>query len=458
MSILVQHLWESTLCVILAALVALVLKDAPARVRHRIWLCASVKFLVPMSPLVTLGSWFGTWMSPFATPVGFRAVQWLDESLPGWTSTAVAVWTPPEFLPEALRHPAPALIAVWAAGAIALATWRWGQWRRLSGLMHAATQVAHGREAAALARAQPLSTAHGITHVLVSQAGVEPAVLGIVRPTLLWPEGLSGRLTDAHLDAIVVHELCHVRRRDNLSALVHVVVETVFWFHPLVWWLGARLVIERERACDEEVLQMGTDQRRYAEAILKVCHFSVRAPAALAAGVGGAGLSRRIARILSGRTPTPLTNRARVLLASVAVLAAAAPLTLGVLEAQRAISDDGLRMSAWSQAGASGAAQASGDVLRPGGDVTWPKLVHEVKPRYTPEALQARIQGVVVIEAVVLADGTVGDVTVVESLDPDHGLDDEGVHALTQWRFEPATRDGEPVAVLVPVEMMFRLK
>jgi TonB family protein len=80
--------------------------------------------------------------------------------------------------------------------------------------------------------------------------------------------------------------------------------------------------------------------------------------------------------------------------------------------------------------------------------VTWPKLVHEVKPRYTPEALQARIQGVVVMEAVVLTDGTVGDVTVVESLDPDHGLDDEGVHALTQWRFEPATRDGQPVAVL----------
>jgi TonB family protein len=217
-------------------------------------------------------------------------------------------------------------------------------------------------------------------------------------------------------------------------------------------------VTERERACDEEVLQMGTDRSRYAEAILKVCHFSLRAPAALAAGVGGAGLSRRIARILSGRTPRPLTNRARVLLASVAVLAAAAPLTLGVLDAQRAMPAGGLPGVALAQAGTPDAAQASRDVLRPGDGVTWPKLVHEVKPRYTPEALQARIQGVVVMEAVVRADGTVGDVTVVESLDTDHGLDDESVHALTQWRFEPATRDGEPVAVLVPVEMMFRLK
>jgi bla regulator protein blaR1 len=265
---------------------------------------------------------------------------------------------------RALRHLAPALIAVWAAGAIALTTWRWGQWRRVSGLMHAATPVGHGREAAALARAQPLPTAHGIAHVLVSQAGFEPAVLGIFRPALLWPAGLSRRLADAHLDAIVAHELCHVRRRDNLSALVHVVVEVLFWFHPLVWWLGARLVTERERACDEEVLQMGTDRCRYAEAILKVCHFSLRAPAALAAGVGGAGLSRRIARILSGRTPPPLTNGARVLLASVAVLAAAAP-PQGVLDAQRAMPGGGLRGVAWAQAGTPEAAQASRDVLRP---------------------------------------------------------------------------------------------
>jgi len=53
------------------------------------------------------------------------------------------------------------------------------------------------------------------------------------------------------------HEVQHVRRRDNLAAAMHLVVEAIFWFHPLVWWLGARLVEERERACDEEVLRLG---------------------------------------------------------------------------------------------------------------------------------------------------------------------------------------------------------
>jgi bla regulator protein BlaR1 len=53
------------------------------------------------------------------------------------------------------------------------------------------------------------------------------------------------------MEAMLAHELCHVRRRDNLTSAMHMVVEVVFWFHPLVWWIGVRLMEERERACDE---------------------------------------------------------------------------------------------------------------------------------------------------------------------------------------------------------------
>jgi len=56
-----------------------------------------------------------------------------------------------------------------------------------------------------------------------------------------------------------------VRRRDNLATVIHMAVEVVFWFHPLVWWLGARLIEERERACDEEVPRNGGEPRAYAE-------------------------------------------------------------------------------------------------------------------------------------------------------------------------------------------------
>ena len=93
--------------------------------------------------------------------------------------------------------------------------------------------------------------------MVVSRASLEPGIFGIVRPVLIWPEGISEHLDDAHLEAILAHEVWHVRRRDNLAAAIHMVVEALFWFHPLVWWIGARLVEERERACDEEVVATG---------------------------------------------------------------------------------------------------------------------------------------------------------------------------------------------------------
>jgi beta-lactamase regulating signal transducer with metallopeptidase domain len=109
--------------------------------------------------------------------------------------------------------------------------------------------------------------------VMSSSALLEPAVFGIFRPVLLLPEGITAHLTPTQLEAIFAHELCHIRRRDNLMTALHMVAEAVFWFYPLVWWLGARLIDERERACDEAVVQSGNEPRVYAEAILEVCKF-----------------------------------------------------------------------------------------------------------------------------------------------------------------------------------------
>ena len=78
-------------------------------------------------------------------------------------------------------------------------------------------------------------------------------MFGIWRPVLIVPEGITDRLTAAQLETIVAHELCYGRCRDNAAAAFYIAVEAVFWFYPLVWWLGRRIVEERERACDEEV-------------------------------------------------------------------------------------------------------------------------------------------------------------------------------------------------------------
>jgi protein TonB len=99
-----------------------------------------------------------------------------------------------------------------------------------------------------------------------------------------------------------------------------------------------------------------------------------------------------------------------------------------------------------------------GGVYRPGSGIVLPRPIREVKPQYTADAMRAKIQGQVLLEAVVLPDGSVGDVEIVRSLDPVFGLDQEAIKAAKQWRFVPGTRQGQPVAVLVTIEMTFTLR
>jgi TonB family protein len=91
------------------------------------------------------------------------------------------------------------------------------------------------------------------------------------------------------------------------------------------------------------------------------------------------------------------------------------------------------------------------------GGVSVPAVVKEVKPAYTAEAIRNHIQGIVLLAAVVLTDGTVGDVTVLRSLDTTFGLDGQAVLAAKQWIFTPGRKDGVPVAVRVTIEMTFTL-
>src|SRR5437763_8983370 len=99
-----------------------------------------------------------------------------------------------------------------------------------------------------------------------------------------------------------------------------------------------------------------------------------------------------------------------------------------------------------------------GGVYQPGNGVTLPQLVHEVKPAYTSDAMRAKIQGTVLLQCVVRPDGSVTDLQVLRSLDPNFGLDQEAIRAARQWRFRPGMRMGEPVPVLVTIELTFTLR
>jgi bla regulator protein blaR1 len=111
-------------------------------------------------------------------------------------------------------------------------------------------------------------------------------------------------------------------------------VETLFWFHPLVWWIGAQLMTERERDCDEAVLMRGSQPGDYARGIVQVCEAYVESPLACASGISGSDLKKRIREIMTWRGSLPVTLRAKALLVAATFAAVSIPFAIGILRAQ----------------------------------------------------------------------------------------------------------------------------
>lgn len=309
-------------------LLAVLLKKNRAEPRYLLWLIASVKFLFPWSLLIGLGSHLalpGT--PPVAEPGLFIAIEAIGQPF----SPAKPVPIPPGMIEVAFRNLPTVLLMVWFAGCgTVLLVW-YLRWRRLIAARRADLPSKSGRELEALRRMERSVRSSRQIGLLLSQSAMEPGILGVFRPVLVLPVGISERLTDAQLESVIAHELCHVRRRDNLAAALHMLVEALFWFHPLVWWIGMRLVDERERACDEEVLSLGTDPQVYAEGILKVCNFYLESPLFCAAGVTGSHLKTRIEAIMIRRIASKLEMPKKVLLGAVGMAAILGPVVFGAL-------------------------------------------------------------------------------------------------------------------------------
>ena len=321
MNPILNHLWQSTLFAALAALLTLGLKHNHARARYWVWFAASAKFLIPFALLVTLGSHIG-WRAP-------------DPTLSRFTLTVDEIGTPfraaltPGTPSHKLTLPASApsiLIMIWAVGcAGTLVIWRL-RWLHLEAALKTARPLIGGLEREALQRVTTSPV-----RLVSSKSTFEPGVFGILRPVIMLPDGIAERLTDAQLEAILAHEVCHIRRRDNLAAAFHMLVEALFWFHPLVWWVGSRLVKEREQVCDEEVLRLGSEPQVYAEGILRVCRFYLESPLHCAAGITGTNLKQRVKDIMGSRSQPNLDLPRKLLLTSAAFAALAGPIVFGMV-------------------------------------------------------------------------------------------------------------------------------
>lgn len=318
---LFRHLLESTLWCMLLGSLTYCLRRQAAAVRHSVWLISTLKFLIPTVVLTATGARLAfilpasDWISSLAgkvLAVLVNLVGMLPIHINAGNATVVSL----------------AFLIIWALGSVAM----FGIWFTRLRKSYDGLSVAQNGEHAALDRAKQRFHVRATVGLGSSEEQKEPALVGMFRPVIAVPQGLSEQLTTAELEAVLTHELAHARRRDNLaSAFVHCLV-CIFWFHPLLWFVEKQLIAERERACDEMVIDSGVVPGTYVAGLIKVCKFHLFGEVAGVSAVNGSDLRTRLDQILSYHASKPIPYVVRLVVACFALFTTILPIAGGYCE------------------------------------------------------------------------------------------------------------------------------
>jgi TonB family protein len=361
-----------------------------------------------------------------------------------------------------------------------------------------------------LRNSRPLSDPSPAADSLLSRIGVRarlflsleidsPATVGVFSPVILLPGSFPG-MSEACREAVICHELLHVRRRDWAVILVEEIVRSIFWFHPAVWWLLGRIHLAREQSVDYEVVQLTGSRQPYLNSLLEIARLRGR-PRAVPAPLflRERHLVQRVALLIKEVS----MNRLRLtvsLLGSVLLLACTVRFAAGWLPltgeprvvrqeplkientqhsqnavktvvpvAKAAITSNALPSAAPARkpvmtatpiaepapVASAPVAPPQSEPIRVGADVQESKLIRRVDPVYPELAKRARVQGKVVLMITVNAEGYVTDVQVISG----HPLLSEtAVAAVRQWRYSPTLLNGQAVPVIATVTVIFNLQ
>ncbi len=317
---LLHFVWQGALVAALLAAVNALLARSSARARYTA-ACAALLLMLAM-PLMTarvLGAGRpGTVEAPSSTRLAARPA---DAGVP-----AAHMPSPLAESSDALARFAPWIVLGWIAGVGLLAVRAAGGWVVANRLARRDTRPA---PPAWETRARELARRLAIRKpvALLESLRIEvPSAIGILRPVVLLPAGIATGMTPDQLDALLAHELAHVRRRDFLVNLLQVAAETLLFYHPAVWWVSHRIRIERENACDDLAVEATGDASRYARALVAleerrpaVAASASVAPKLAVALYGNGRLRQRIARLLPS---DPASNEPRTTARPVAAIVA----------------------------------------------------------------------------------------------------------------------------------------
>src|SRR5688572_4439559 len=301
---LLQFIWQGTLIAALTAALLTALRRSAADVRYVV---ATIGLALMLTmPMVTTVQSMRSAPPPAAAaamtpgePGQSRAN--VTPALRGADDLAVA--TPAPAAPAIPRVPMeqwlPVFVALWLAG-VALLTlrllsaWMWVQRLKSRGAIVAGDSIR--QIAARLTRRLHITRT---VRLLESPAVDVPTVIGWIKPVVLLPASVLAGLTPQQLEAILAHELAHVRRHDYLVNLLQTAVETLLFYHPAVWWLSHRIRVERENCCDDLAVAAIGNRVEYGRALLALVELRGSATALALSARGGSLLDR--VRRLFGR-------------------------------------------------------------------------------------------------------------------------------------------------------------
>jgi len=314
---LAAFLWQGVLVAFLLAAANAVLARSSSRARYAAACCAMVVLLAcPIATFVSLGPSADLAPAPAST-TAFRSDAAVVPAGPARTESSLSVFI--RALRSGTAEVAPRLAPLWAAGVLLLSLRFVGGWTVARRLTLRRVQPAPPAVREALTRLSERLGVRKTVRVLQSAAVSVPTALGALRPVILLPVSALAGVSPEGLEAVLAHELAHIRRRDYLVNLLQTAVETLLFYHPAVWWVSRRIRIERENCCDDIAIQATGDVRAYARALVGLEEIRDRRPRLAVAATGGT-LLQRIARLLPSPSPADGASRwVAVVLAAAAI-------------------------------------------------------------------------------------------------------------------------------------------
>lgn len=434
MAYVLNSLWQVPLIAIAAWMAVRIARALGPGAEHRVWVAALLGEAT--MPAVSLLPWERL---DVAWPWHLQAQQATQGSVVVQVGSSVASGA--MAIPSALIGLVLGLYAATTVYFAARFVWRWV---RLKELERSAEAVVLSGAADDAWRRGVRRLGAGRVALVSSRKIFAPLTMGIAKRCVMLPTEMIADLANAEMETVIGHELAHVSRMDFVKNLVYEVTSLAVSYHPAVWFTSQRLMETREMVCDEMAAQI-SGNREYAKSLLRLAELllqgnTVRVPFAI--GVFDLStLERRIMKLTEMKKEIGRLRR---------IVALGACVVLGVAAATSALA---LRVGVDQKAADKDAMSKSIPVTVPAKEMQG-HLISKVNPTYPPEAKAAKIQGKVLLEAVIGTDGHVENLKVLSG---PKELQQSAMDAVRQWVFKPYLVHRNPVEVVTKITVNYTL-